>query len=130
MEVVIEARDRAAQRAEIEPEDSPQLGEKLAAFLDLTKPRITFLVVLSALAGFALGSPESINWTRFLHVAIGIALLSSGIGTLNQYLEREKDALMQRTKGRPLPSKKLTPVSALLFGTAISVIAEFYLAYY
>src|SRR5262249_39731558 len=125
MEVVTPVGEVAVQRAETKAEDSPYLGGKLAAFLDLTKPRITFLVVLSALAGFALGSSESINWTEFLHVAIGIALLSSGISTINQYIERDRDALMKRTQSRPIPARKLTPISALLFGIVISVIAEF-----
>ncbi len=104
------------------------LGEKLAAYYDLTKPRITFLVVLSALAGFAIASPSPINWLVFLHTALGVALLSSGISTLNQYWERESDGLMDRTKSRPLPSGKLTGNGALAFGVAISVIAEVYLA--
>lgn len=105
------------------------LGEKLAAYYDLTKPRITFLVVLSALAGFAIASTSPINWLVFLHTALGVALLSSGISTLNQYWERESDALMNRTKTRPLPSGKLTGNGALAFGIAISVIAEVYLAW-
>lgn len=104
------------------------LGERLAAYYDLTKPRITFLVVLSGLAGFALGSPSPVNWLLFLHTALGIALLSSGISTLNQFWERDLDALMERTKGRPLPSGKTSARGALIFGIAISIIAEVYLA--
>jgi protoheme IX farnesyltransferase len=104
--------------------------EKLAAYVDLTKPRITVLVVLSALAGFALGSPSSINWIQLLHTAAGIALLSSGIGALNQYWERDLDALMQRTKRRPLPMGKLTAPGALAFGVAISVVAEIHLVWF
>jgi protoheme IX farnesyltransferase len=130
MEIVTPAADRAARQAEIAVESSPGLGARLAAFLDLTKPRITFLVVLSAMAGFALGSGPAIDWLQFLHTAFGIALLSSGIGTLNQYLERDLDALMQRTKIRPLPTGKLSPSAALLFGIGISVVAEIYLAYF
>src|SRR5262245_21756217 len=130
MEVVTPAGDRAVERTQTEAGDSPDLGAKLAALVDLTKPRITFLVVLSALAGFALGSPGPIGWTQFLHTAIGIALLSSGIGALNQYFERDLDALMQRTQNRPLPTGKLSPIIALLFGVAISVAAEFYLVYF
>ncbi|HEX8999120.1 MAG TPA: heme o synthase [Blastocatellia bacterium] len=104
-------------------------GEKLAAYYDLTKPRITFLVVLSALAGFALGSPSPINWLLFLHTTLGIALLSSGISTLNQFWERDLDALMERTKSRPLPMGKMSGRGALVFGIAISLVAEIYLAW-
>ena len=89
------------------------LGEKLAAYYDLTKPRITFLVVLSALAGFGIASPSPINWLLFLHTALGVALLSSGISSLNQYWERDLDALMERTRTRSLPA-----VKALLDGGA------------
>lgn len=104
-------------------------GEKLAAYYDLTKPRITFLVVLSALAGFALGSPSPVNWLLFLHTTLGIALLSSGISTLNQFWERDLDALMERTKSRPLPMGKMSGRGALVFGIAISLVAEIYLAW-
>jgi protoheme IX farnesyltransferase len=58
----------------------------------------------------------------------GIGLLSSGIATLNQYLERDLDCLMRRTADRPLPSGKLLPWEALLFGISLTVIAEIYLA--
>ncbi|MGH9838737.1 MAG: heme o synthase [Blastocatellia bacterium] len=130
MEVVTPAGDRAVQNGGTAIRVSLPLGAKLTAFLDLTKPRITFLVVLSAMAGFALGSRPSVNWIQLLHTAIGIALLSSGIGTLNQFLERERDALMARTQTRPLPTGKLLPTSALLFGIAVSVIAEIYLFWF
>ncbi len=131
MEITTTAGDSAAPSSNIEAPALPQtlsFGEKLAAYVDLTKPRITFLVALSSLAGFALGSP-SINRIQLLHTAIGVALLSSGISALNQYWERDLDALMQRTKLRPLPMGKLTARSALIFGVAISVIAEAYLAW-
>lgn len=131
MEVITTAGAPAAPSSNIEAPALPQtrsFGEKLAAYVDLTKPRITFLVALSSLAGFALGSP-SINRIQLLHTAIGVALLSSGISALNQYWERDLDALMQRTKLRPLPMGKLTARSALIFGVAISVIAEVYLAW-
>jgi heme o synthase len=104
--------------------------QQLAAHFDLTKPRITFLVTLSALAGFALGSPGAINWVQFLHVAFGIGLLISGTSALNQYWERGLDALMARTRLRPLPAGILTPAQALGFGLAITLLAELYLAYF
>lgn len=130
MEVVTPTDERAVQDSEAVVVASAGLGAMAAAYLDLTKPRITFLVVLSAIAGFALGSPASIDWLQFFHTAVGIALLSSGIATLNQYMERDLDALMRRTSVRPLPTGKLSPAGALLFGIAISVIAELYLAWF
>src|SRR5262249_56549158 len=103
-------------------------NKRLAAYFELTKPRITSLVVPSALAGFALGSPSSIDWASLLHTALGVALLSGGVNALNQYWERDLDALMRRTKLRPLPAGKLAARNALVFGGAISLIAEVYLA--
>lgn len=102
--------------------------ERFAAYLELTKPRITFLIVLTAAAGFALASPGTINYTGLVRAMVGIALLSSGIATLNQYMERDLDALMRRTANRPLPSGKLLPWEALAFGVGLTVMAEIYLA--
>lgn len=103
-------------------------AEIFSAFVELTKPRITLLVVLTAAAGFCLGSEKGIDFVRLLNMALGIALLSSGIATLNQYIERDLDRLMRRTESRPLPSGKLPPSHALWFGAALSVIATLYLA--
>src|SRR5882762_3126615 len=102
--------------------------ERLAAYAELTKPRITFLIVLTAAAGFALASPSRVDYAALCSAMVGIAFLSSGIATLNQYMERDLDALMRRTADRPLPSGKLLPWEALLFGAGVTVLAEIYLA--
>jgi protoheme IX farnesyltransferase len=101
--------------------------ERFAAYLELTKPRITFLIVLTAAGGFALGSSGSVDYAGLLKAMLGIALLSSGIATINQYMERDLDALMRRTANRPLPSGKLLPWEALAFGLGLTVVAEAYL---
>src|SRR5919109_2377578 len=101
--------------------------ERVAAYAELTKPRITFLIVLTAAAGFALASPASIDYFALLRALLGIALLSSGIATLNQYAERELDGLMRRTANRPLPAGRLAPWEALAFGASITIVAEIYL---
>ncbi|PYP89517.1 MAG: protoheme IX farnesyltransferase [Blastocatellia bacterium AA13] len=104
-------------------------GRDLAtAYLELTKPRITMLVVLTAAAGFCLGSKGAMKYGDLGNLSVAIALLCSGISALNQYIERELDGLMHRTESRPLPSGKLSPARALLFGTALCVIATVYLA--
>lgn len=102
--------------------------ERFAAYLELTKPRITFLIVLTAAAGFALASQARIDYSGLVRAMVGIALLSSGIATINQYMERDLDALMRRTANRPLPSGKLLPWEALAFGAGLTVLAEIYLA--
>jgi len=100
--------------------------ERLAAYLELTKPRITSLIVLTSAAGFCLAS-RSVDYVALLSAMTGIALLSSGIATLNQYMERDLDGLMRRTADRPLPSGKLAPWEALWFGVGLTVLAEVYL---
>jgi len=110
--------------------ESPPLAlrERVAAFVELTKPRITFLIVLTSAAGFCLGSKAQVDYPALFNALFGIALLSSGIATLNQFMERGLDARMRRTITRPLPSGKLTPTQALWFGVALTVAAEVYLA--
>jgi len=101
--------------------------ERVSAYLELTKPRITFLIVLTSAAGFGLASRGNVNYVALTSALFGIALLSSGIATLNQYLERDLDGLMRRTAGRPLPSGKLLPWEAMAFGVGLTVAAEIYL---
>ena len=102
--------------------------ERIAAYAELTKPRITFLIVLTAAAGFALGTRGRIDYLKMASAMVGIGLLSSGIATLNQYMERDLDALMRRTADRPLPSGKLLPWEALVFGAGLTILAQVYLA--
>ena len=101
---------------------------RVGAYLELTKPRITFLITLTSAAGFALGSRGAVNYLQLVHTLLGIALLSSGIGTLNQFIERDLDGLMRRTADRPLPSGRLFPFEALWFGVGLTLMSEAYLA--
>ena len=103
------------------------LRERVAAYVELTKPRITFLIVLTSAAGFCLAG-RRVDYAAMLSAMVGIALLSSGIATLNQYIERDLDCLMRRTATRPLPTGKLAPWEALWFGVGLTVLAEVYLA--
>jgi heme o synthase len=90
-------------------------------YIALTKPRITWLILMSTGVGYffglATGSP---HWILLAHTLIGTALIASGTAALNQYYEREADTLMRRTAGRPLPTGKMTAHSALLFGIVLS----------
>jgi len=107
---------------------SSTLREKVSAYLELTKPRITFLIVLTSAAGFCLGSRGAVDYFLLTHAMIGVALLSSGLATVNQFMERDLDALMRRTEKRPLPTGRLLPFEALWFGLALILAAEVYLA--
>ena len=106
------------------------LGAKarLSAYVELTKPRITFLIVLTSAAGFCLGSRGAINYLLFANAMISIGLLSSGIATLNQFIERDLDGLMRRTASRPLPTGRLAPLEAMWLGVLLTAGAETYLA--
>ena len=105
------------------------LRETLSVYLELAKPRLTALAVITTLIGFLLGSaPEIIGhdwksfavWKLFMTL-FGTALIGASAGTLNQYLEREWDGRMNRTKNRPLPSGRISPDNALTFGVLCSI---------
>ncbi|HXW62121.1 MAG TPA: heme o synthase [Candidatus Acidoferrales bacterium] len=93
-------------------------ADKSWAYIVLTKPDVTFLVVLTTVAGFYLGSVGPVDWVRLLHTLGATFLVAGGTAALNQYIERELDALMRRTATRPLPSGQLRPREVLAFGTA------------
>src|SRR5438105_9376645 len=114
----------------VAPEVKPRLriGARAAAYLELTKPRITGLIMLTAAAGFGLGSQGATNYLLLMHAMIGIGLLASGLGTLNEFMERDLDRLMRRTADRPLPTHRLQPYEALWFGLTLTIGAELYLA--
>lgn len=91
-------------------------------FLELTKPRITSLVCVTAGVGFWVGSKDSVEWGRMFHLLVGTALSASGGSALNQFLEREEDAKMRRTRSRPIPTGRVTPAEALFFGVFLCFI--------
>ena len=100
---------------------------RIGAFVELTKPRIAFMLVLTSAAAFYVGTKGSFDFVLFGNAMIGIAILAFGVATLNQYIERSTDRLMDRTKNRPLPSSRLAPTDALIFGLAQCAVAEIYL---
>jgi heme o synthase len=114
---------------EIQSTRAVGVKEKLAAYAELTKPRIAFMLVLTSAAGFYLGSAGIFDFSLFINSVVGITLLAFGVATLNQYIERRTDAMMERTAGRPLPTRKVTPNEALAFGVVQCVVAELYLLY-
>ena len=103
------------------------LRVKLTAFLELTKPRIAVMLVLTSAAGFYLATTGAFDVVLFANSMIAITLLALGVATLNQYWERDTDPLMERTATRPLPTNRVTSVEALVFGTALCAVAEIYL---
>jgi heme o synthase len=122
----------AAEAVETQDKIKPlSFGKKLGAFMELTKPRIALMLVLTSAAGFYLGAVSGggqFPWLLFLHSMIGITLLAFGVAALNQYWERDLDKLMERTAGRPLPGGRLSAAESLLFALALTGAAEIYLA--
>jgi protoheme IX farnesyltransferase len=118
-----------AAAATIEETKVLGLKEKAAAYGELTKPRIAVLLVLTSAAGFYLGSSGPFNPILFTNFIVATTLLAFGVATLNQYWERGLDSLMKRTATRPLPTGRVTPAEALVFGIAQCVIAELYLLF-
>jgi protoheme IX farnesyltransferase len=90
-------------------------------FSALAKPRLNVLVVASALAGYAMAGGEATNVAAIVWTAIGTALVAGGASAFNQILERDLDALMRRTRTRPLPDGRLPASEALAFAALLSV---------
>jgi protoheme IX farnesyltransferase len=98
------------------------------AYVALTKPDVTFLVLITTLAGFYMGAPGSIAGVLLLNTLLGTTLVGAGTSALNHYIERASDAKMRRTAGRPLPLGLLQPKEALIFGLGFVLIGAAYLA--
>jgi protoheme IX farnesyltransferase len=98
--------------------------------MELTKPRITLLVLITTLVGFYMGSRDGINFLLLFHAIIGTGLVAGGASALNQYFERDLDARMLRTRNRPLPDGRLVPNEALIFSAIISAAGVAYLMFF
>lgn len=117
-----------SRRVRISAGQGLSVREKASALVEMTKPRITFMVTAIAAAGFLLGARGRVDYALMFHALAAIALLSSGVATLNQFIERRHDALMRRTERRPLPSGRVAAWEALTLGLALITVAEIYLA--
>ena len=96
-------------------------------FLALTKPRVVLMVLVTTLVGFHVGSAGASDPFRLLHLLIGTGLAAAGSLALNQFLERDVDGRMERTRRRPLPQKRLRPREALGFGLILTLVGPVYL---
>jgi protoheme IX farnesyltransferase len=96
------------------------------AYYELTKPRITLLVLISMAIGFLVATPGT-NWLLLVHACIGTWFIASGTSAFNQYIERDLDKLMFRTMKRPLPTRKVPPQHALVFSITFVAIGLTYL---
>lgn len=96
-------------------------GGRAGAYLELTKPGITIFVAVTAVAGYLIAAIPATHLPTLLHLIVGITLSTAGSLALNQYLEREPDSVMVRTRGRPVPSGRMPPGHARLFGWLLVV---------
>lgn len=110
-------------RTQVMAEALPRARARVAGdLLALTKPRVVLMVLITTVVGYYVGLTGGAEYGRMLALLIGTALAAGGTLALNQYWERDVDALMARTRTRPLPEGRLLPLEALLFGAALTVI--------
>ena len=109
--------------------EAPARGGLLADYVALTKPRLNGLVVASSAAGYYLGGAASPDFVALTQAVVGTALVAGGAAALNQVAERDTDALMRRTRMRPLPDGRVTPADARLFGVGLAAAGLLLLAW-
>jgi hypothetical protein len=99
------------------------LPSRWVDFYELTKPRMNFLVLVTTLVGFymATGANTAINWALLLPTLVGTALCAAGASVLNQFVERDLDALMPRTRNRPIPGGRITPNEGFITGVTLGI---------
>jgi protoheme IX farnesyltransferase len=95
-------------------------------YLELSKSRIVMMVLITTASGY-LFAAQRVDWMLLLNTLLGTALVAAGTNALNQYIERDHDAKMRRTRLRPLPDGRLSPRAALVFSVAISILGTLYL---
>ncbi len=106
-----------------------EAGRKwLGVFSELFKARLTFLVLVTTLVGFYLGARGAVRGWLMFHTLLGTAFVAAGASALNQWWEREYDALMRRTRCRPLPTGQLQPLTVLVIGVVSALTGLLYLA--
>ncbi|MCH2074553.1 MAG: heme o synthase [Puniceicoccaceae bacterium] len=107
-------------------EAAVSLRERVNGYYELTKPRLSFMSVLTAIIGYLAADPSR-DLIVLSSLIIGTSLAAGGAAVLNQWLEREADAKMERTKDRPIPSGQIIPYNALMFGLGLSIFGSYFL---
>ncbi|MCW5891922.1 MAG: heme o synthase [bacterium] len=94
---------------------------RVADYVELTKPRVVMMVLVTTVVGYYLGSAGTSDLVRLVHTLVGTALAAGGTLALNQWMERDVDARMERTRRRPLPEGRVLPIEAFVLGSALVV---------
>lgn len=103
---------------------------KISDLAQLTKTRLTLLVVFSASMSFVIGSGASIDWIKLCLLVVGGFLVTGSANAFNQIMEKDLDKLMDRTQGRPLPGQRMRPKEAMLIAILFGAAGLFILTYY
>lgn len=103
--------------------------QRAADYVELVKPRLVVMILITTAAGFYLGAQQTVDWMLCLHTMIGAGLTAAGVLGLNQYIERDADAKMKRTQDRPLPGGRMRPLEALLVGAVLTGSGMLYLTF-
>jgi protoheme IX farnesyltransferase len=123
-----ELRLTLSNNTQIIPTLTERLISKARDYYVLTKPEVNLLILITTSAGYYLGLGGPFHIAGMVNTLIGTLLVASGTATLNQWMERVWDARMRRTADRPLPSKRVSPREAWVFGMLLSVVGGVYLA--
>jgi heme o synthase len=113
-------KNRTAEAVSLSAPEAAATWQRLGDLVILAKPRLNFLVVVTAIVGYYLGA-ASFDIVVLFHTAAGVGLVAAGAAALNQVYERDTDSLMRRTRTRPLPDARMRPGLAVAYGFALSI---------
>src|SRR3989475_7743457 len=120
---------KAATIDSAQPESRNARSGFIHDLVELVKARLTLLVLLTTAVGFYLGADSPVNFAALWHAVLGTAAAAAGAAALNQWWEYKLDALMQRTRSRPVPAGRMRPRDAGILGSALSIFGVAYLAF-
>lgn len=122
---------RTAVMATAEPPTQPgaaRVRARIADFVELTKPRIATMALVTVAVGYLLGAAPGFRLDHLIHTLIGAGLVAAGGSALNHWLERRADSRMRRTVNRPLPAGRIEPTTVFEFGAGLTIVGVLYLA--
>lgn len=103
------------------------IGAKIGAYVELLKPRLSFLVAFSSGFGYILATSGQLNWANLMLLSLGGMLVSGASVTINQIIEKDYDAVMKRTKNRPIPTGRISEKEAAVYSLVVAVVGLYIL---